>query len=342
MSGHGLPNADGGNELSARPAAIKTVACVGGLSIERGIPTEEVHDYIRDADNLIWMDVQDPTEEELSMLLEEFGFHPLSVEDVAKGEQRPKVDEYKAYLFVVTYGVAAGADIKNLLIAEVDLFIGRNYLVTVHRGRVPALEEAYQRWTRGGELLAEGVGFLTYTVVDALIDAYFPLIDAIEEYMDETELEMFSDSARKGPQELLKLKRTLVSLRRVLTPLREVFHVFLRRERPMFSPNTRIYFQDVHDHVLRILDVLEIEREMVTSSLEAYLTVLSNRLNATMQTLTVITMVVAVVGAVFGAWGMNFVQIPLSNTVWGFWMISGGTLLFVLLALGLARMRNWL
>ena len=183
-----------------------------------------------------------------------------------------------------------------------DLFIGRNYLVTVHRGRVPALEEAYQRWTRGGQLLSEGVGFLTYTVMDALIDAFFPLIDAIEDYMDEIELEMFADLGRKGSQELLKLKRTLVTLRRVLSPLREVFNAFLRRG-PMFSPNTRIYFQDVQDHVLRILDVLEIEREMVASALEAYLTVLSNRLNTTMQTLTVITMVVAVVGG--GVWSVG-------------------------------------
>ena len=323
-------------------ACLKTVACVGGVSIERGIPTDEIHQYIRDPENLIWMDVQDPGEQELSMLLEEFGFHPLSIEDVSKGEQRPKVDEYKGYLFVVTYAVVLGSDIKDLRTTEVDLFIGRNYLVTVHHGRVPALEDAYQRWTRGGTMLGEGVGFLAYTVVDALIDAYFPLIDSIEDYMDETELELFSGPRRKGGQDLLKLKRTLVTLRRLLSPLREVFHVFLRQDRPMFSPNTRVYFQDANDHVLRILEVLEIEREMVTGALAASLTVLSNDLNTTMRTLTVITIVVAVMGAVFGAWGMNFAQIPLANSKGGFWIIFGAALLFVMLAIGFARMRKWL
>ena len=105
---------------------VKTVACVGGISLERGVPTEEVSEYIREAGNLVWMDVQDPGPEELSMLLEEFGFHPLALEDVTKGQQRPKVDEYKGYLFAVTYCVAPGAALPDLRTVEVDLFIGRN------------------------------------------------------------------------------------------------------------------------------------------------------------------------------------------------------------------------
>src|SRR5262245_44462241 len=129
---------------------VKTVACRGGLSLERGIPTEQISDYIRDASNLVWIDVQDPGPEELSMLLEEFGFHPLALEDVAKGHQRPKIDEYKGYTFVVTYAVLPGATGPDVELAEIDLFIGRNYLVSVHRGPVAALEAAQQRWVRGG------------------------------------------------------------------------------------------------------------------------------------------------------------------------------------------------
>ena len=139
-------------------AKVKTVACLGGVSLERGVPTEEIHEYIRDSANLVWMDVQDPGPAELSMLLEEFGFHPLALEDVTKGQQRPKVDEYKGYLFIVTYAVLTEDHTRAVQTAEVDLFVGRNYVVTVHHGRVPALEEAYARWTRGGVMLCEGVG----------------------------------------------------------------------------------------------------------------------------------------------------------------------------------------
>jgi magnesium transporter len=326
---------------AATSARVKTIACLGGVSLERGVPTESIHEYIREAGNLVWMDVQDPGTEELSLLVEEFGFHPLALEDVAKGQQRPKVDEYKGYLFVVTYGVIPGGDSGELRTTEVDLFIGRNYVVSIHRGRLPAIEEAAARWTRGGALLREGVGFLVYTLMDAIIDAYFPIIDRIEEQVDETEMGMFTHFDEAGVHGLLRLKRTLIALRRVLYPLRETFHVFLRREHPFFSANTVVYFQDVYDHILRILDVLDIERDMVGGALEAYLTVISNRLNATMKTLTVMTVCVAIAGCVFGAWGMNFAAIPLAGSPWGFWAVLVSTLILIGAVLFVGRRRRW-
>jgi magnesium transporter len=335
---------------TARPAAasstekarVRTVACLGGVSLERNVPSEEIRAHIHDASNLVWMDVQDPGPAELSMLLEEFGFHPLALEDVAKGQQRPKVDEYKGYMFVVTYSVVPGKAPKEVQTLEVDLFIGRNYVVSIHRGPVPALEEAFRRWTRGGKMLLEGVGFLVYTVMDAIIDAYFPIIDAIEDEVDQSELDMFTHFRPEGIQDLLKLKRNLFALRRVLYPLRETFNQFLRRDQPMFSANTMVYFQDVYDHVLRLLDVLDIEREMVTGVLEGYLTVISNRLNATMRTLAIITVAVAIVTAVFGAYGMNFDEIPLAKEPWGFWAIAGGTIVLIVAALVFGWKRKWL
>jgi magnesium transporter len=324
---------------SAPAPRVKTVACVSGVSLERGVPTEEIHDYIKDPTNLVWVDVQDPGPEELSMLLEEFGFHPLALGDVAKGQQRPKVDEYKGYLFAVTYCVAPASDLRQLQTVEVDLFIGRNFMVTIHRGPVPALEEALARWTRGGPMLREGVGFLVYNVMDALIDTYFPIIDAIESEIEDVELAMFGQFKSEGVQDLLKLKRTLVVLRRVLYPLRETFHIFLRPDHAYFTAGTLVYFQDVYGHILRILDVLDIERDMLSAALEAYLTVMSNRLNQTMRTLAILTVAVAVLSAVFGAWGMNFEVIPLAKAPWGFPAVVGGTLLLLAL-LGLFTFRR--
>ncbi len=326
---------------SSETPRVYTVACLGGVSLERGVPAEEIHDYIRDADNLVWVDVQDPGPAELSLLLEEFGFHPLALEDVAKGQQRPKVVEYKGYLFVVTYGVVTGQAIQELRIVEVNLFVGRNYVVSVHRGRVPALEEALARWTRGGPMLREGVGFLVYTLMDALIDAFFPVIDAIEHDAEETELEMFTRQRTEAVQDLLTLKRTLITLRRVLYPLRETFQVFLRPDHAYFSAGTLVYFQDVYSHILRILDVVDMDREMVTGALEAYMTVISNRLNQTMRGLAVLTMAVGILSAVFGAWGMNFAVVPLAESPWGFVAVVGGTCGLITMILLLIRWRGW-
>jgi magnesium transporter len=321
---------------------LKTMACLGGISLERGIEGAEIREYLRDPSNVVWVDVQDPGPEELSMLLEDFSFHPLALEDVAKGQQRPKVDEYKGYWFVVTYAVTRGQSTTDFDVSEVDLFVGRNYVVSVHRGRVPALEEASARWTRGGEMLREGVGFLVYAMMDAIIDAYFPLIDAIEDEMDESEMDMFTRSRTTNIENLLKMKRSLFRLRRILYPLRETFHVFLRRDQPIFSANTNVYFQDVYDHVLRILDVLDMERDMVSGALDANLTIISNRLNATMKTLTVITVVLAIAGSVFGAWGMNVKDVPLKETPFGFWWVLATTMGLIAATLYFSRRRGWL
>ena len=329
-------------ESASSAPRVKTVACVGGVSLERGVPTEEIHDYIREAGNLVWVDVQDPGPEELSMLLEEFGFHPLALDDVAKGQQRPKVNEYKSHLFVVTYCVAAAAVAREFETVEVDMFIGRNYVVTIHRGRVAALEEALARWTRGGPMMREGVGFLVYTLMDALIDTYFPVIDAIEAEIEEAELDLFATFRGEGVHGLLKLKRKLVVLRRVLYPLRETFHVFLRPEHAYFSASTLVYFQDVYQHILRMLDVLDVERDMLAAALEAQLTVVSNRLNQTMKTLAVLTVAVAILSAVFGAWGMNFEAIPLAGAPWGFAAVVGGTLALLAVLGGLNWRYRWM
>ena len=321
---------------------IKTVACLSVVSLERNVPAEEIRDYIADPDTLVWMDIQDPGPEELAMLLEEFGFHPLALEDVATGQQRPKVDEYKGYMFVVTYGVAPSPGTREVQTFEVDLFIGRNYVVSLHHGRVPALEDAYGRWTRGGAMLTEGVGFLVYRMMDAIIDAYFPIVDAIEDELAETELEMFTRFNEGTIQNLLGLKRKLVTLRRVLYPLRETFNLFLRGDQSIFSASTRVYFQDVYDHILRILDVVDIERDMVASALDAHLTVISNRLNVTMKTLTVVSICVGGAGGLFGAWGMNIGGIPMAEHALGFWIVFGGTIAMIAAVLLMGRKRGWL
>jgi len=323
-------------------ARVKTLACLGGISLERGVAMDEVQGYVKDPTNIVWVDIQDAGPEEYSLLLEEFGFHPLALEDAAKGQQRPKVDEYKGYLFVVIYDAAGRGKTVEFAAREVALFIGRNYLVSLHHGPLPAVEEAMNRWTRGGQMLNEGIGFLVYTVVDAIIDTYFPVIDGIEDELEACEMQMFDQRQPIGVEKLLRYKRTLVALRRLLSPLREVFNVFLRRDHPYFSSNTLAYFQNVYDHVLRLLDALDTEREMLAAALDAHLAVVSNRVNATMKTLTVITVVVAFAGSVFGAWGMNFGKIPLADHPWGFWVVWFGTMILMALALLFSWTRKWL
>ena len=321
---------------------MKTLACLGGVSLERGVPAAEIHEYIQESDNVVWVDVQDPGPAEAAILEEEFGFHAVALEGATQpGPARPRLDEFKGYLLLVTQAAVPGGPSRELWTAGVNLFVGRNYLVSIHRGPVPALDQAAARWTAGGLRLRDGVGFLLYTVLDALLESYMPLIEEIENEIGEVEIAMLSLSDDQAVWRLLRLKRTLVELRRVLLPLREILQVLLRRDQQLFLTHSEVYLREVSSRVLQILDALETEREMAAGALEASLTVGSNRLNRTMRTLAVITVAVAVVASVFGAYGMNFTVIPLAGSPWGFLAVSLGTIALVVAAVGLGRVRGW-
>jgi magnesium transporter len=297
-----------------------------------------ISDVVKEPDTLLWVDLKDPGPADLEMLREEFGFHRLALEDVAKQRQRPKVDEYGEYFFVVIYAPLTGEQGEELRTAEVDLFVGKNYVVTIHRGDIPSIQDAVTRWERTDPDLRQQVGFLLHTIADSVIDAYFPIVDAMEDRLDELELSLFTSGQRFDAEELLAAKRSLYTLRKVIYPLREVFNTFLRRDQVIFSAETYPYFQDSYDHVLRLLDIIDIERDMATGALEAQLSVASNRLNETVKRLTVIAICVAILGAVFGAWGMNFTAVPMDKLgLTGFAIVVSGTLALIGLVLIVAR-----
>jgi magnesium transporter len=304
------------------------------------IPPDKISDVLNKEGALLWVKVRNPGTAELEMLREEFGFHRLALEDAAKQLQRPKVDEYPGYYFVVIYAPLPCGPDGELHTLEVDLFVGRNYVVSVHRGDLPVLDEATERWERTDPELRTDVGFLLHTVLDTLIDAYFPVVDGIEDRLDALELSLFTGGSSIQPEEILGVKRGLLTLRKAVYPMREVFNTFLRREQTFFSAETFPYFQDVYDHVLRLLDIIDVQRDMATGALDAQLTIVSNRLNETMKGLTVVAICVAIMGAIFGAWGMNFDIIPLAHLANGFWLVSGGTLLLVIAALGWTKWRQ--
>ncbi len=302
-----------------------------------------ISDVLKDPEAVLWVDVRNPDTSQLELLRREFGFHHLALEDVAKQRQRPKVDEYPGYYFVVMYAPLSVATEGTLELVELDLFIGRNYVVTVRRGEIPSLQEAMRRWERTEPALREHVGFLVHVIADSVVDSYFPIVDDLEDQLDQLELGMFGQDAAFDAGKLLAIKRTLYTLRKAIYPLREVFNVFLRREGAVFRAETYPYFQDVYDHILRLLDTIDIERDMATGALEAQLSIVSNRLNETMKRLTVVAICVAVIGAVFGAWGMNFDAVPLHEMgQTGFFLISGAAVLLVGIALVVAkRLHLW-
>lgn len=298
---------------------------------------EQLSDVLSKPDALLWIDIRDPATTELRMLSEEFDFSPLSLEDALKQRQRPKVDEYPNYYFIVIYAPLETTS-PELQMTEVDLFIGENYVVSLHPGHVPALDLARRRWEQAKPELRDRVGFLAHIVVDAIIDACFPIVDDIDDRLHRLDATMFVGNRGANAEELLMLKRSVFALRTALYPLREAFNAFPKREHALFDLETHPYFQDVYDHILRLLDIVEIQQDMVAGATEAHLAFMSNQLNETMKTLTVVGICEAAAAAVFGAWGMNVSGLPWSHAQIGgvnigFWVVCAVTMGLIGLAL---------
>ena len=260
--------------------------------------------------NVVWADVSDPTSRDFEELAEEFGFHHLSIEDCRNEHQRPKVEEYAGYYFIVLYEAELAGPNDRLELRELNIFLGKNYLVTVHSRPIRAIETARRLWHEWTDRAEQGSGLLAYLLIDAIVDDYLPLLDAVSERMDELEDSIFGEFRAESLEEIFSIKKKLLYLRRSITPLRDVFNTMLRREQPIFPRETHVYFQDVFDHLIRVADTIDTLRDMLSSTMDAYLSVAGNRMNQVMKRLTSISTILMSVTLIAGIYGMNFVFMP--------------------------------
>jgi magnesium transporter len=267
--------------------------------------------------NIVWVDVADPTSQDFDDLAREFGFHPLAIEDCRNEHQRPKAEEYQGYYFLVLYE-AEMQEGCQLELRELNIFLGPNYLVTVHSQPIRNIEKAQHLWRQWTDLAERRTGLPAYLLMDAIIDDYMPLLDEFSDKLDELEEQIFGNFQPEALREIFSLKKQLIFLRRAVVPLREVFNTLLRREQPIFSRETMIYFQDVYDHLIRTADAIDTLREIVGTTMDAYLSVSSNRMNFVMKRLTAISAILMSITLIAGIYGMNFAYMPELGARYGY------------------------
>ncbi|HKY29790.1 MAG TPA: magnesium/cobalt transporter CorA [Pyrinomonadaceae bacterium] len=258
----------------------------------------------------IWADVTDPTSQDFDDLAEEFGFHHLSIEDCRNEHQRPKIEEYTGYYFMVLYEAELTGPNDRLELRELNIFLGKNYLVTVHSRPIRAIATTRRLWPEWIDRSEQGSGLLAYLLIDAIVDDYLPLLDVISDRMDDLEDSIFGEFQPEAIEEIFIIKKKLLYLRRAVTPLRDVFNTLLRREQPIFPREAHIYFQDVFDHLIRVADTIDTLRDMLSSTMDAYLSVSGNRMNQVMKRLTSISTILMSVTLIAGVYGMNFTLMP--------------------------------
>ena len=273
-------------------------------------PAADISELRVDSTNVVWADVSDPTSRDFEELAEEFGFHPLSIEDCRNAHQRPKVEEYPGYYFMVLYEAELVGEDDDLELRELNIFLGTNYLVTVHSRPIRAIETARRLWGEWTDRSEHGAGLLAYLLTDAIVDDYMPLLDVLSDRMDDLEDKIFGDFQPDAIQEIFRIKKQLLFLRRTVAPLRDVFNTMLRREQPIFPRETHVYFQDVFDHIIRVADTIDTLRDMLSSTMDAYLSIQGNRMNQIMKRLTSVATVLMSVTLVAGIYGMNFDYMP--------------------------------
>jgi len=278
----------------------------GRLALE-GFPVSDISEHLGDDHAVVWLDLRDPDRADLSVLSEEFGLHPVAVEDAIDEHERPKLDRYETHLFLTAYGVHLDETSGQLATSELAAFVTRHALITVRKDDGLDVGAIVGHWDSSPDLAQYGVGYLLYGLLDYLVDGYFAAIQALDESVEGLEDQLFSDipQDRAVQRRTFELRKSLVMFRRVVLPMREVMNTLMRRDLHTVPKKMHPYYQDLYDHVLRVTEWSDSLRDLANSILETNLTIQGNRMNVVTKKVSGWAAIVAVPTLITGFYGMN-------------------------------------
>jgi magnesium transporter len=330
-------------EVSPTRCAARTRLYRGGVLEKEGFPVSSISDYLADESAVVWLDLHNPDHDDLTVLSEEFGLHPVAVEDAVQYHERPKLDRYHSHLFLLAYAVHLERDSGELVTSELGAFVTRQALITVRKDDRLDIGRVLDYWDESPDLAGAGVSYLLHGLLDFLVDTHFGAVQALDSTIEDLEDELFSASSKDTDvqRRSFEMRKSLVLLRRVVLPMREVVNTLMRRDLHVVGDEMHPYYQDVYDHVLRATEWTESLRDLVTTILETNLTIQGNRMNVISKKVTSWAAIIAVPTFVTGFYGMN-VPYP------GFGKYSGvGVALLVMVATAsvlyvVFRRKDWL
>lgn len=316
----------------------------GGLA-QRDLSSEQILEALKQIDGLLWISLEMPTPAESDLILRElFHFHPLAIEDTESTNYQPaKVDDFLQYLFLVFHAIDPNQPFHELHTMEIDLFLGANYLLTCHNTpTMPPVAALWRRLERDERVYSNGSDFLCHAVLDVLVDDYMPIIDQMDEEIEWLEDQVLAKPNPDTLQRILNLKHSVMSLRRIVGPQREMINRLSRDDYPQIDRQSRIYFRDIYDHLVRIQDLTESVRDIVAGALDIYLNSTSLRLNEVMKALTIVSTIFLPLSFVTGLYGMNFVQLyPHTSWQGGFLFVTLICVVIVAAMLLYFKRRKW-
>lgn len=290
-------------------------------SQEQGIQTDlkvaEFAHTLKSKTGFLWVDFEaTPPEADEPIMRDIFGFHPLAVDDALQESHIPKLDDWGSYLYIVLHAVVFDREDEDQLdTLELDIFLGENYIVTHHDQCISGLERVWSNCLKDDRFWRNGPDYLLYRVADEVVASYMPVVEALDDEIDLTEDQIFEKPTNQMLGRIFVLKRAALHLRRVIGPQREVLNKLARDDYKVIDAPVKVYFRDVYDHLVRLYDLTESIRDLVSGALDTYLSVINNRMNDIMKTLTIITTFFMPISFLTGFFGMNFFQptAPLQN-----------------------------
>ncbi len=291
------------------------------------------------AEGLVWIDLIRPNEDDGAFMRDQLGLHQLAVEDCLRGRQRPKIDRYTNYLFVVCYSAHLNPVRRRVAFNELHIFAGDGFLVTVRFRKSDEIRETLARWRARPDSMPSS-GALAHALLDAVVDGYFPILDHLSERVEA--LDTSGIEGRATMEQILELRRELVVFRRVVAPERDLLGTLLRRELAVIEPEVIPYFQDVRDHAMRITEEIDMLRDLLAATTEGQMTASSNQLNVIVRMLTSWSIILMTMTLIAGIYGMNFVFMPELD-----WRFGYAFALVLMLGIGAAlfaffRRRHWI
>jgi magnesium transporter len=299
--------------------------------------------WTRDSPATVWIDLEAPSEKELDVLQDPFGFHPMAIEDCLTPLHQPKIEDFGPYLFLIFRGIDANPPVDRFETIKLAVFLGPNYLITYHRRpmrSVAAVLTKYAHDDKGN--LFRGVDYLLYEILDHLIEHYFPVLEGIEEDIEGVEERIFAADDADTLDAILRLKRRVLEIKRALTPHRDLFGRIARNEFEEITPQTVVFYRDLYDSTYRLAEVADSYRDVLSGTLDAHISMISHRLNEVMKVLTIISTILLPLTFIAGVYGMNFDYMPELHWRYGYFYVWGVMLAVAAGLLLFFRRRRWI
>jgi len=316
----------------------------GEHKITEGVTAEQIPELLHDQSVVMWVDMESPTAADEQVLLDVFNFHPLTVEDCRENRHYPKVEEFPGYIYFIVHGVRADTSPDRFNTIELDGFLGPNYVITYHHDMFRSINNVKQLLRTSPIACQRGSAFLLHQILDQVVDYYSPVLDDFDQRIDELEETIFT---LKEPNneilvQIMDLKRSVLRLRRISNKQMDIMLRMSRGEFHLIPEEMRPFYRDVYDHIVRVTDLAESYRDLISGSLEAYLSVVSNRMNEIMKVLTIFSAIMLPLTFIAGVYGMNFDNMPELHSRYGYF---GALIVMIAIAVGMLIFfwrRGWL